>query len=519
MRAIESKIFDFCWRQNPDIALEAGFIPPSLWEKVGRAGASEEAEQLLDEAEQSELGPHEKLAARYQLTCAAYTSEMPAISLLNHMTGPAARLSWASHSWPVAADKAGEGYVESLREFPSYCSAVIKAISAQGAPYACRSVLEAFIGQVAAIIDSGSGPEMLLLPLEDARTSSEAVRLPSADVVENVLSSLQRLKHAAGGALGSAHASSPLSRVPDGGLRYSRAIYFGTSLQVNPDSIQSLGTRLLEKSERRFRELLAAGGFGSQALPRSAELFQRFRSTYEELHRRLPAVVSALPKMECEVVPMPPANAAVGPPAYYGPSSLRNKRKGSLYVNTEEPSATRGWEILPLSMHEGVPGHHLQLALLDENEQIGHLNRWLSVNAFTEGWAVYAETLGTAMGLAISPEEEFGLLSHQRWRAARLVVEIGLHVHGWSVAEATAFIVRNSAQDETAARREVVRYLAWPGQALGYAVGSQAISHWVRKRRESGESLKSAHQELLGMGSIPLSVLVPQIEVDDFLQI
>jgi uncharacterized protein (DUF885 family) len=216
---------------------------------------------------------------------------------------------------------------------------------------------------------------------------------------------------------------------------------------------------------------------------------------------------------------MPPANAAVGPPAYYGPSSSRNNRKGALYVNTEEPSATKSWEILPLAMHEGVPGHHLQLALLDENEQVGALNRWLSVNAFTEGWAVYAETLAPAMQVGTSPEEEFGLLSHQRWRAARLVVEAGLHVHGWSVAEATAFVVKNSSQDETAARREVVRYLAWPGQALGYAVGSQAISRWVKKRRESGESLKSAHGELLGMGSIPLSVLVPQAGVEDFLQV
>lgn len=519
MRAIESRILGFCWEQNPDMALETGFIPSSLWERVSRETGAGEAEQLLAEAEQSELAPDEKLAARYHLGCAAYLSEMPAISRLNHMTGPAARLSWACHSWPTAADPAGERYVESLREFPSYCSALIRSIGDQGASYACRSVLEAFIGQVAAITDTGIGPDMLLLPLQEARASGRAVRLPSAEVAGEVLSGLQRLRDAAAAALGSAHATSPLARVPDGGLRYAHAIRFGTSLPASPGSIQALGLRLLEKTEHRYRELLAAGAAGTQVRPGSAELFRSFEATYEELRRRLPAIVSSLPKMGCEVVPMPPANAAAGPPAYYGPSSSQNNRKGALYVNTEEPSTTRSWEILPLSMHEGVPGHHLQLALLDENEQVGPLNRWLPVNAFTEGWAVYAETLAAAMGLDTSPEQEFGLLSHQRWRAARLVVEAGLHVHGWSVAEATAFVTRNSSQDQTAARHEVVRYLAWPGQALGYAVGSQAISRWVEQRRERGESLKSAHAELLGMGSVPLSVLAPLTGAEDILRV
>ena len=518
VRSIESRILDFCWSQNPDIALEAGFIPVTSWEKMDHGEASEQAEQLLDEAESSGLSTHEKLAARYHLACAMYTSGVPAISRLNHMTGPAARLSWSSHSWPAAADNACESYVESLREFPSYCIAVVSAISDQGAAHACRSVLEAFIAQVAAITDSGDGPGMLLLPLQKARASGEAVRMPPAEVIDNALAGLEMLRGAASRALSSAHGSSPLAVVRDGGVRYSRAIYFGTSLPLKVDAIEALGRRLLEESERPFRQLLTAGGVGTRAVPKSADLFRRFRSTYEELYRRLPAVTGALPKMECEVVPMPPANAAVGPPAFYGPSSVRSNRKGSLYVNTEEPSATRSWEVLPLAMHEGVPGHHLQLALLDENDQVGPLNRWLPVNAFTEGWAVYAETLGAAMGLEASPEDELGLLSHQRWRAARLVVEAGLHRHGWSIAEATAFIVRNSSQDEAAARREVVRYLAWPGQALGYAVGSQAIAHWVRQRLENGESLKTAHQELLGMGSIPLALLVPPAEVDELLQ-
>jgi uncharacterized protein (DUF885 family) len=511
MPALESRIMNFCWSQNPDLALEAGFIPSSLWEDLGRNGISEEAEQLLAEVEQSDLSLQQKLSARYHLACASLAADRNAISLLNHMTGPAARLAWAASSWPIASDESGRMYTEGLREFPSYCSAVLNAIQAQGESHACRSVLEAFIEQATAIVDAnGNGRQMLLLPLAKARASSESIQLPSADVIDDVLSGLQKLTDAARKALPSAHWSSPLARLPEGSSRYARAIYFGTSLPASFESIQILGYRLLGRSEHRFRELRTAQTFKIDDRLEIGELFSRFLTTYGELHRRLPAVVRSLPVMECEVVPMPRANAAVGPPAYYGPSSMRNNRKGALYVNMEEPSVTRSWEILPLAMHEGVPGHHLQLALLDENEQIGVLNRWLSVNAFTEGWAVYAETLGSAIDLDVTPQEEFGLLAHQRWRAARLVVEIGLHVHGWSVAEATAFIARHSFQNETAARREVVRYLSWPGQALGYAVGSEAIASWVRDRQSHGVPLNSAHQELLEMGSVPLSILVPQ---------
>ena len=518
MRTLEARILDFCWAQNPDVALEAGFIPSSIWEDVGRSGASEEAGQLLAEVGRSDLTPQQKLSASYHLTCASHSADRHAISLLNHMTGPAARLGWVTDSWPMASDEGGARYVESLREFPAYCSAVLKVISEQGTSYACRSVLQAFIEQVTAIVDA-DGRNMLLLPLTVARASGEAVKLPSADVLDQVLSGLQKLKDAARNALPAAHESSPLARLPEGSTRYAQAAYFGTSLQLSPDSIQNLGTRLLAKSDPRFRELLRSAAVKVDDRLPSGELIGRFVATYGELHSRLPAIVHSLPVMECEVVPMPEAHAAVGPPAFYGPSSRRNNRKGALYVNIEEPSVTRAWEILPLSIHEGVPGHHLQLALLDENEQIGALNRWLPVNACTEGWAVYSETLGPAMGVEITPQEEFGLLAHQRWRAARLVVETGLHVHGWSVAEATAFVVAHTLQDEAAARREVVRYLAWPGQALGYAVGAGAIAHWVNERERHGASLRSAHQELLDMGTIPLSILVPrQADMDEFIQ-
>jgi len=511
MSTLEHRILDFCWRQDPDLAIEAGFIPRPLWESIAPKGIVEEAQQLLTEVERSSMNLYEKRSARYHLTCAAYSASKPSISLLNHMTGPAARLAWTARSWPMLSDKDGEAYIERLREFPSYCSALVKSISDQGTLHTCSSVLEAFIDQISALDDSDDhGRNLLLLPLIEARASGEAVRLPSAAVVDKVLSSLHKLMDVARYALRSTHWASPLSRLPGGKERYANAIYFGTSLHLNYNAIQELGARLLERSERRFRELLQSEASMIDYCPEIDELLSRFEATYNELYSRLSAVISSVPIMTCEVVPMPKANASVGPPAYYGPSSARNNRKGSLYVNIEKPLTTRIWETLPLSMHEGVPGHHLQLGLLDENEQIGELNRLLSVNAFTEGWAVYAETLSSNMGLEVTALDEFGLLAHKRWRASRLMVEIGLHVHGWSVAEATSFITRNTAQNEMAAKREVVRYLSWPGQALGYAVGSEAIDRWVNERTQCGESLKKSHQDLLGLGSIPLSVLIPR---------
>jgi uncharacterized protein (DUF885 family) len=326
-------------------------------------------------------------------------------------------------------------------------------------------------------------------------------------MLDNLIVGLLDLRGRAVAAMPSAYWSSPLPHVPSGTDRYAEAVYRGTSRSMSGEELEALGREMLGRSQRRFEELLFGGLVSQEPMVSGGYYLDRATEANERLGAALPAVCRDLPEMPCIVVPMPEAHAAVGPPAFYGPSSRRNGRPGSLFISTAEPVITREWEVLPLAMHEGVPGHHLQIALLDENESIPEVLRLLSVNAFTEGWAVYAERLAGELGLDVGPVDEFGLIAHQRWRAARLVTDVGLHLRGWTVDEAVRFMATNTAQDERAVRREVIRYLAWPGQALGYAVGAETIAGWVAARRAEGRDLPDAHADLLRLGSVPLSAL------------
>lgn len=515
---IEQRVLEFVWEQSPDQAVESGFLPPRLWEDMSlgtKARVFEQADDLDRTIAQANLTAIEKLAAQYHLYCAKFAADMPSVCRLNHMTGVVGRLGWAAWSWPLAADPSCDIYVERLEQFSTYCDALLSRIQEEPETpqYSSKAVLSAFIAQIDAFVDAergGSGT--LLLPLMTARARGATVKSPRPDVLDGVLGSALALRRAAENLAWSANDFSPLSHVEDGRKRYCAAIHYGASTDITPEEIERLGRAALSNTDRRF-QVLSESGSVDMACPATAEeLMDSFRAAYAQIIGALPLITPVQPVMECRIVPMPDEHAVAGPPAFYGPSSLRNARPGSLYVNTTRPIRTRTWEVLPLTIHEGMPGHHFQLALLDENQDLSVLLRELSVNAFTEGWAVYAETLAPEMGLSTSPTAEFGLLAYQRWRAARLVVDVGLHVHGWSVDEATRFMVDKTGQDPGHVRREVVRYLAWPGQALGYSIGAQVIADWIKVRRSRGISLAASHKELVSMGSVPLSALSSAVD-------
>jgi uncharacterized protein (DUF885 family) len=510
---VEQRVLRFVWEQSPDQAVESGFLPPRLWEDVtadAKWRAHEEAKELRSAVARASLNSVERLAAQYHVYCADFVSSSPSVCLLNHMTGPVGRLGWAAWSWPLAADPSCDIYVERLEHFSTYCEALLRRIQEEPETpqYSAVPVLSAFVAQVDAFVDAERGGDgTLFLPLTAARARGASVKSPRSGLLEDVLRSSLALRQAAVEQAKSAQPVSPFSHAEDGAERYAAAVHYGTSADMGPEEIERLGRIILSRSDRRFQELSESGTVNMACPGTAEELMDDFRAAYGKIAEVLPSVTPVQPAMGCQIVPMPGEHAATGPPAFYGPSSLRNSRVGSLYVNTALPIRTRAWEVLPLTLHEGIPGHHLQLSLVDEDRDLSALLRVLSVNALTEGWAVYAETLASDMGLSIPPTEEFGLLAYQRWRAARLVVDVGLHVHGWSVDEATGFLSDKTRQDPELVRREVVRYLAWPAQALGYSIGAQVVTDWVKARRNQGASLPTAHKELFSMGSVPLSAL------------
>jgi uncharacterized protein (DUF885 family) len=210
------------------------------------------------------------------------------------------------------------------------------------------------------------------------------------------------------------------------------------------------------------------------------------------------------------IKPVPDYIAPKTTTAYYNPGTGDGTRAGSYYVNCYDLKSRPLYEIEALSLHEAVPGHHLQFAIQMELENLPMFRRYIWITAFGEGWALYAERLGLESGFYQDPYSDFGRLTYEMWRACRLVVDTGIHYLGWSRQRAIDFMAENSALTLHNITTEVDRYISLPGQALAYKIGELKI----RELRERAESelgprfdLRGFHDVVLGSGSVPLNIL------------
>ncbi|MDQ4088280.1 MAG: DUF885 domain-containing protein, partial [Pseudomonadota bacterium] len=230
---------------------------------------------------------------------------------------------------------------------------------------------------------------------------------------------------------------------------------------------------------------------------------------------QLPAYFGTLPRLPYGIREIPAEIAEGTTTAYYNQGSLAAGIAGTYYVNTSKLDQRPLWEVPALSLHEAVPGHHLQIALQQELEIAPFRQNFAFFTAFTEGWALYSESLGRDMGLYDTPARRMGELSYQMWRAARLVVDTGIHAMRWDKARAIQFMRDNTALTEANIEAEVNRYISWPGQALGYMIGRLKILE-LRQRAEQalGErfDVRRFHDAVLRNGSIPLDVLEAEID-------
>ena len=229
-----------------------------------------------------------------------------------------------------------------------------------------------------------------------------------------------------------------------------------------------------------------------------------------------PTVFGLLPKTPVVVREMEAHRAADAPAAYYNPPpSAGGDRPGIYYVNSSDPTTRPLYNMEALAFHEAVPGHHLQIAIAKELPDFHIWRKNIGQTAFVEGWALYAEMLADEMGLYSSPLARFGMYNYQAWRAARLVVDTGLHTKGWTRQQAMEFMAKHTALPENEIANEVDRYIAWPGQALSYMVGRLEI---MRLREEAKVKLgkdfdlKAFHDTVLGRGALPLVLLRQHVE-------
>jgi uncharacterized protein (DUF885 family) len=224
----------------------------------------------------------------------------------------------------------------------------------------------------------------------------------------------------------------------------------------------------------------------------------------------LPRLFGRLPRMSYGIKEIPAYIAPRTTTAYYSQPAGDGTRAGYYWVNTYDLKSRPTYEIESLSLHEAVPGHHLQLALQQELEDVPHFRRFSGFTAFVEGWGLYAESLGKEAGFYTDPYSYFGHLTYDAWRACRLVVDTGMHGMGWTRQQAIDYMAANTGLSMRNIENEVDRYIAWPGQALAYKTGQLKIRELrTRAERELGPKfdVRAFHDVVLGSGSVPLTVL------------
>jgi uncharacterized protein (DUF885 family) len=246
------------------------------------------------------------------------------------------------------------------------------------------------------------------------------------------------------------------------------------------------------------------------------ELLTRYRDTCKKIDAKLPALFGTLPRNPYGVHAIPKFMAPTQTTAYYQPGSLRGGNPGWFCANTYALEQRPLYEVIPLSLHEAVPGHHLQISIAQELPDQPEFRRDMHFTAFVEGWGLYSERLGIEMGFfQDDPYANFGRLIYEMWRATRLVVDTGIHAFGWNRDRAIDYMKQNTALSQMNIEREVDRYIDWPGQACGYKIGELRIRAMRSKaERELGAAfdVRAFHDALLGAGAIPLDVLSTRID-------
>jgi uncharacterized protein (DUF885 family) len=246
-----------------------------------------------------------------------------------------------------------------------------------------------------------------------------------------------------------------------------------------------------------------------------AELEKEVAFAMKRMEGELPKLFGHLPRMPCGVRQVPAYIAPQATFAYYQTPAGDGSRAGFFYINTYNLPSRPLYMIESLSLHESIPGHHLQLAIQQELEGMPQFRKYTGFTAFVEGWGLYSERLGLEAGFYTDPYSDFGRLTMEIWRACRLVVDTGMHYLGWTREQAIDFMRANSAMPMHDIRAEVDRYIGWPGQALGYKIGELKIRE-LRRQAESklGErfDVREFHDVVLGSGSVPLGVLEKNVQ-------
>jgi len=400
-----------------------------------------------------------------------------------------------------------------------------------------RPVMEKVLPQVEAMIVEAPSDSLYFAPLREfPATVPEADRARLRDaysvaIRDELVPAYRRLRDFIRDEyLPQTRSSVGWSALPDGHAWYAFQVEEHTTTRMTPEEIHELGLSEVARILGEMDKVRQATGFQGdlpaffeflETDPRfyftgGEDLVQGYRDLKTRIDAALPRLFSLFPKAEYEVREVEAFRAQSAAGAFYQPPSADGTRPGIFYVNTFNLKAQPKFGMETLSLHEASPGHHFQSAIQQELESLPRFRRFgTDFTAYSEGWALYSEYLGKELGMFTDPYQWFGRLNDEQLRAMRLVVDTGLHAKGWSREQAIRYMLDNSTMAETDVVSEVERYIAWPGQALGYKVGDLRIQG-LRRRAEAALGarfdVRDFHREVLCDGAVPMDVLEAKVE-------
>jgi uncharacterized protein (DUF885 family) len=318
------------------------------------------------------------------------------------------------------------------------------------------------------------------------------------------------------------------SALPQGAAWYKVRVASQTTTDLQPEQIHQIGLKEVARIQGEYGRIGPQMGYNGPAAGLPAWVAQQakykpfkteqevlgvYRKLDAKLKTTLPALFSLRPKTPLDIRLEPELSRATASD-HYTPPAVDGSRPGVFWAVVNDPAQYGSTGMVTLFLHEGQPGHHFHIALMQELD-LPNFRKFGGNNAFTEGWALYAETLGKEMGLFDKPEDYFGHLNDEMLRAARLVVDTGMHEKGWSREQAIKYFSETLGYSEAESRAQIERYMVWPGQALGYKIGSLKIQE-LRRRAEAalGDkfSLPKFHEIVLGEGTLPLALLEKKVD-------
>ncbi len=369
-----------------------------------------------------------------------------------------------------------------------------------------------------------------ILPNDIQETDRKAILEQADQIVGELVNEYQSLKtFVIDEYIGAANEVPGISQVPGGKEYYENRVLHYATLPLTPDSVHNLGlqevARIRAAMDDIIKEVKFTGSF-SDFLKFLRTDPQFYAKTPQELlnyaawlskraEAQLPKLFNTLYTLPFTVEPVPDNIAPTYTGGRYVGGSWESKRAGIYWVNTYNLNSRTLYTLPALTLHEAVPGHHLQISLAAELKDMPRFRNQYYISAFGEGWGLYSEYLGEEMGMYTTPYDWFGRYTYEMWRACRLVVDTGIHYKGWTRQQALAYLSENTALSIHEVTTEIDRYIGWPGQALSYKIGEIKIKALRKKAEETlGDkfNIGEFHEAILQNGSVPLTVLEQQVD-------